>query len=269
MRVAVAASVVLSAIVALAACAGDDPAPAAPQSDGTEADVKGSAVCRATLRYLQKDAYKSVAGRTSPLWPPHTTTQLDITCDEKVVASSFQENHGTKPADLDPSGAVYLVETKTDTAPGKRRDLDKLAAAYAACSCEAATKFLSLNDVEDAEVQKVVAELVTYAGAHLACTGARSGAEVAGLLEKGDLPGFLDALSECSFEAGKDFQKGFDEALGKLLAASATTLSGYHVCNNDAALQDQIFTTFRETGKVVACDATSRLCGGPRWSLPR
>ena len=199
------------------------------------------------------------------MWPPHTTTQLDIGCDGKVVASSFHENHGTKPGELDPTGAVYLVETKADTASAKRRDLDELAAAYAVCSCEAATKFLSLNDVEDAEVQKVVAELVTYAGAHLACAGARSGAEVASLLEKGDLAAFLDALSECTFEAGKDFQKGFDEALGKLLGASATTLSGYHVCNNDAALQEELFTVFRDTGVVTACDATSILCRGPRW----
>jgi hypothetical protein len=262
----VAASLAFASLVG--ACSeSDDPATPGPTSD--DADVKSTASCVGTFRFLQKDAYKSTAGRSSPLWPPHTTTQLDIACGdagaEVPVGSSFQANHGTEPSAKDANGDVILVETKTLAVAGKRAQLDALAAAYDACSCEAETKFLSMTDVQDEAVQKVVAELVTYAGTYLVCTGDKTTEQVVGLLENGDLSAFLDALSSCSFEPGQDFEKGFDEALGKLLEASSTTLAGYHVCNNDAALQEQLITTFQTTGKVEACDATSILCRGPRW----
>jgi hypothetical protein len=250
----------------MVACSSDD-APESTAADANDADVKGASACTGTFRFLQKDAYKSTAGRSSPLWPPHTTTELDIACGQPaaVVATSFQANYGTEPGEKDANGDIILVETKTLEAKAKRVELDALAKAFAACTCEGGTKFLSLTDVQDEAVQKVVAELTTYAGQHLVCTGDKTTAQVVGLLENGDLNGFLGALSACSFEPGQDFEKGFNEALGKLLEASSTTLSGYHVCNNNAALQEQLFATFRDTGKVVACSNTSDLCKGPRW----
>ena len=35
--------------------------------------------CTATLHFLQKDAYKDGAGRSSDLWPPHTTVRQSST----------------------------------------------------------------------------------------------------------------------------------------------------------------------------------------------
>lgn len=266
-RLLALAPLLLATSLGLAACGSDDdPAPASG-AEADDADVKGAKNCTATLHFLQKDAYKSTAGRTSAQWPPHTTTVLDIACGDPatVASSSVQANHGTKPTDVDATGAVILVETNKATVTGKRAELDALKAAFDACSCEGGTEFLSLDQVQDEAVQKVVAELVSYAGEVLVCTGDKPTADVVGLLEKGDLAGFLDALSGCTFREGESFEKGFDEALGKLLAASSTTLAAYHVCNNDAALQEQLFKSFQATGKVTACVNTDVLCRGPRW----
>jgi len=268
-RVLAPAFLALAASFCLSACSGEDAAPAGAGAETDDADVKGAGTCTGTFRFLQKDAYKSTAGRSTPAWPPHTTTVLDISCGDPatLAATSFQANYGTEPGEKDANGQVILVEVKAVEAKAKRADLDKLAAAFALCTCsgEGGTKFLSLTDVKDGEVQKVVAELTSYAGKHLVCTGDKSTADVVGLLEAGDLNGFLAGLANCTFEAGENFEEGFNEALGKLLQASATTLKGYHVCNNNAALQEQLFTTFRDTGKVVACTNTSELCSGPRW----
>lgn len=266
-RLLAPAFLAFAASLSVAACSSEDDAPPATNPEADDADVKGAGNCTATMRFLQKDAYKSTAGRSSNKWPPHTTVQVDIACGSPaaVVASSFQANHGTKPSDKDATGTTILVETKAITATGKRAQLEALKTAFDGCSCDGGTEFLSLDQVQDEAVQKVVAELVTYAGEVLVCTGDKPTADVVGLLEKGDLSGFLDALSSCEFREGESFEKGFDEALGKLLAASSTTLAGYHVCNNDAALQEELFKTFQSTGKVGACDPANVLCAGPRW----
>lgn len=266
-RLLAPAFLVVSTALSLGACASDDAAPPASGAEADDADVKGAGTCTATLRFLQKDAYKSTAGRTNDLWPPHTTTQLDIACGSPatIAASSFQANHGTKPTDKDANGDVILVETKAITATGKRAQLDAFQKAFDACSCEGGTQFLSLDQVQDEAVQKVVADLVTYAGSVLVCTGDKPTADVVGLLQKGDLTAFLAALDGCTFREGESFEKGFNEALGKLLQASSTTLAGYHVCNNDAALQEELFTSFQTTGKIGKCDPANVLCAGPRW----
>ena len=109
----------------------------------------GSAeVCEATFRVLQKDAYKETAGRSSDLWPPHTTTVLEVTCDGEAVDGGFEANHGTEPGQTDANGDVILVEVGTYSAPGTREELELLLETYATCDCESTTEFLSLDSLQ-------------------------------------------------------------------------------------------------------------------------
>lgn len=223
----------------------------------------GTETCSATFIWLQKDAYKETAGRSSSLWPPHTTTTLDIVCDGNLVRSAFRENHGTKPGAKDANGDVLLVDVGTMAANGTRAELDALANAYEACEC--GTKFLSMDALGDAAVQQLVKELSDYATAHLTCTGAVDAAGLVQKLQAGDIEGVLAVLPNCTWDSGSDFSGGFDAALKKIIAAAQEALSDYHVCNNDAELQAALFDSYRQGGGVGSCDAQSPLCAGPKW----
>jgi len=258
------AAAVFFASLSVVACADDDPAPT-DVGAGTD-DVK-KATCTATFDSLQKDAYKDTAGRSSKLWPPHTTTTLAVTCNGAEVSSAFQANHGTEPGQKDANGEVFLVTMKSAKVTGTKTALTALAQAYGACSCdgEGGTQFLSLDSIKDEATQGLIGKLASYAEANLTCTGSTTAKGLADLLRAGKLTEFLGGLEGCSFPAGGDFSKGFDEATTLLIAEAKAALADYHVCNNDAALQAQLVETFQTTGKVVACDPKSDLCKGPRW----
>src|SRR5262245_29962560 len=61
------------------ACGGskDSPGEGSQNVSGKEGPAE---TCTATFRWLQKDAYKNTGGRSTALWPPHTTTVLDVQC---------------------------------------------------------------------------------------------------------------------------------------------------------------------------------------------
>jgi hypothetical protein len=230
---------------------------------GTSGADAGNELCTASFAWLQKDAYKDTAGRTSDLWPPHTTTTLDITCNGQVVRSAFRENHGTKPDAVDANGDVFLVKVASKDVSGQKQALEALADAYESCECS--TKFLSMDSLGDETIQLVVQEISTYIVAHLTCTGSVDANGVVTLLQNGDIQGVLAALPSCTWESGFDLANGFDTALQKIIADAQEALADYHVCNNDAELEATLFDDFGKTGQATACNGDSTLCHGPKW----
>lgn len=256
----------------------------APATDVTSSDVMrvdvattdavtpsdaGPEQCSAVFRFLQKDAYRDGPGRTTSLWPPHTTTVLDVSCARggaapAVVASAYMENHGTLPSAVDmASGRPILQETRVvGPVYGTRAELLSLLDAYRACECAPGTRFLSLEALQDTAVQSLVGALIGYVQLHLACSG---GVTVSGLvdaLRAGRITDVIAALPSCQWNAGSGLAAGFDSAIQSALSA---TLAQYHVCNNDAYLQAQLFGTFQASHFVRACDNTSAACRSPRW----
>jgi hypothetical protein len=244
-------------LIALGACAGPDP----------DCD------CQAVFRWLQKDAYKSTAGRSTAAWPPHTTTTLEVSCatadgGEEVVASVFMANHGTAPGAVDASGTEILVEVKrSEPIPGDRATLLGLVDAFQQCECAPATEFLSMDALKsnDEMMKQILAGVTSYVEDHLVCAGEVTTSDVVGLLNALDFEGVLAALPSCSFAAGSGWAEGLDEAAQSVVAGLQQTLAGYHVCNNDAKLQAELFATYAAEGIVRACDNSSALCQGPAW----
>lgn len=241
-------------------------------SDTTTDDGSGAAgsgagsatACEGAMAVLQKDAYRETAGRSSELWPPHTTTELTWSCPpSKVLHSSFQANHGTEPGETDANGDVFLVEVGQLPVSGSEAQLTALQTAYDACLCS--TSFLSLDALQDQVVQDLVAELSTYITDNLTCNGAVDTMGVVSLLQMGDIDAVIAEIPNCVWAGGSDWAGGFDAALGAIIATANEALDDYHVCNNDAALQAKLIQTFVDTGEVVACDGDDALCHRPKW----
>lgn len=249
-------------VAALAGCSSDT---GSDSADVTQADT----TCSAAYRTLQKDAYKSTAGRSSELWPPHTTTTYEVACATgqqapQVVQSAVMANHGTRPDAVDESGEVILVEVDSLAVHGTRQELTALGQAFEQCSCDAATTFLSLDALQDEGIALLVEELGAVLGSVLTCPGEGGTAALIALLKQGAIETAVQTLPTCIWADGADLEGALDQALSQVLAAG-DALAGYHVCNNDAQLQAELVATFVATGEVKACDATSPLCQGPTW----
>lgn len=243
-----------------AGSSGDDTSTGSTSTTGDTAET-----CTATFRWLQKDAYAEVAGRSSPLWPPHTTTTYHVTCADGVAATTFMANHGTEPGALDANGDELLVEVAVAHVNGPRDELLALYDEYQLCECGSATEFLSMDALEDQAVQLVVGRILNYVGAYLDCGGAPPVEDVIQWLQDGDIESVLGALPGCTWEDGHDWATGFSDAGLALLDDVVTTLDGYHVCNNDAVLQTGLWEAYAATGTVGSCDATGDVCKGPLW----
>lgn len=252
-----ALSVLLASSILLAtAC--DDNVETGDPNNVTEAQ------CVATFRVLQKDAYKETAGRTTALWPPHTTTLLEIACDGEVVSSAFQANHGTEPGQVDANGDVFLVEVGAFEVEGSRAELEALKDAYSTCSCDSETTFLSLDSLDDTTAQALMETVTSYLEANMTCTTGTP-TDIVAKLSASDVEGAIDQFLACTWSSGASFEEGLDLALSALAQKTGELLSDYHVCNNDAALQKELFDGYAATGEVKACDATAALCHSPTW----
>jgi hypothetical protein len=251
------------ASLAVAACGG-----AHDRSDGAESDlVSQSEKCTATFHWLQKDAYKNTAGRSTALWPPHTTTTLEVHCvgangQETFSTNTFKENHGTKPGQLDANHKPLLEEVKRTEATGTRDQMDKLVDAYQSCGCDAATQFLSMDMVkDDLSTKKILAAFAEYAAKHLTCAGERKVQDVALMLANEEFEQALTVIPTCSWGAGYGFEDGLRSAAAGILP----DLSKFHVCNNDAKLEAALFAQFTTDGSAPACDSTGDTCRGPAF----
>jgi hypothetical protein len=246
--------------------AGDDSSPDA----GPDA-APASESCYALLHWLQKDAYKNTGGRTDQAWPPHTTTVMEVHCvddtgTDTIVGSAFRDNHGTDPGTVDANGRSMLDEVKvSDPAPGTRDQLLGLLATYTQCECAPATQFLSMTSVQGPVEQQILGAVVGYVQANLECSGAVTTDQLVGMLPNGDFDDAISAMPSCTWANGADWSTGLTQAAQSVLASTQEQLSSYHVCNNDAMLEANLFSTFASTGNVVACDNTTPICQGPAW----
>lgn len=247
---------------ALAGCGSDDESKDPGKSD-TDDVVEQDETCTGTLRILQKDAYKDVAGRSSELWPPHTTTVFDIDCGDGVL-STVQANHGTKPDAVDGNGDVFLVQTGVLEVEGTEDDLLDLAVAFEACSCDEATTFLTLDTLDEDTASQLLDRVGAYLEENLICEGT-SGDELSTLLASGDVDALLAILPGCTWADGTSLEDGLDQALAELVEATGGLLEDYHVCNNDAALQVELVEQFDASGEIVKCVADAPICHGPTW----
>ena len=225
----------------------------------------GSEACKATFRWLQKDAYKDTAGRTSDLWPPHTTTALDISCNGTSVSKTFMSNHGTEPDEVDKNGDVFLIEVKNAEATGTRDELMQLVGTYQACQCDPGTKFLSLDSISDALAKQLLDDVAKYIKLHLVCSVPGGTDALLLNLQNGKITQVITDLPKCTWGNGTGFEDGLNAAFQALVMQTQETLQNYHVCNNDALLQAGLFEEFATSHQVGTCDDSAAICHGPMW----
>jgi hypothetical protein len=230
----------------------------------------GASDCTATFTWWQKDAYLNSPGRQHPLWPPHTTTQLQVTCGGEVVGTASMTNHGTPYGTTNDAGVPMLTQTDQATVTGTQAQLTSLLSTYQACECDPATTggpgtvFLSAQP-PSAVMGQVLAAVAAYASQNLVCPASTPTAQVANMLSSGNFDGAVTAMLQCSWSNGSSFEAGLNQAASALSGELSSTLAGYHVCNNDAMLQANLFASFQQNGSVAACDKTASVCSGPAF----
>jgi len=209
-----------------------------------------------TLTVLQKDAYSDVAGRSSDLWPPHTTTVFKWDNGREV-----QLNHGTAPEETDAKGNPLLVITKVYTFSCTKIEMELLQKVYKEAVCDNNTnKFLNLAAATTSLEQSFIEGLFDYISKHtrLTCNDSVKDSVVA-YFEAGKISKAIAELTNCSWEKD-DWKIAFETVLGNVLSHLGHNLSDYHVCNNDAAPQVDLIKNFISTGKV---EMPSKNCSGP------
>ncbi|MBW2528878.1 MAG: hypothetical protein JRI23_32180, partial [Deltaproteobacteria bacterium] len=84
-------------------------------------------------------------------------------------------------------------------------------------------------------------------------------------LTEGDVETLLEMAPSCTWASGASWTEGLDAAVRHFAERSSQELADYHVCNNDAVIQAEMWETFAATGAVPACNTTSAACAGPQW----
>lgn len=222
--------------------------------------------CTVTFDWLQKDAYKETAGRTSDLWPPHTTTRIHAVCTRldgtEDVITAFMANHGTEPGEKDANGDVFLTQVQDQRTQSTRGKVLRLIDAYEGCEC--GNEFLSMDILDDELVAGVMEALLPYVSENLDCGGDPSIDTLVGWLSAGDIESVLAALPNCQWGGDSSLELGLEQALTTALAGSVS-IGDTHVCNNDAALQSELWSVFNTDGTVGSCDPANTVCAGPMW----
>jgi hypothetical protein len=258
-------ALVLAAL--LPACSGSAPDASDPSGDPGKGDIvspvsqSDQKACAVTFRWLQKDAYANRAGRTSELWPPHTTTVLEVACKNMEPYSKFRENHGTLPSAVDASGTPILVEVKR-SGPfyGTMARTRELVAAYEGCECAPNSEFFSTDGVNQDKAQALLGALGLYVQEHLRCPDADV-EQLSNYLASGAFDQMLDAVASCAWDTGESWGDGFETATRDVLGDD---FAKYHVCNNDAELEADLFERFTKGATLGSC-VDSPLCHGPKW----
>jgi len=201
-----------------------------------------------TLTVLQKDAYSNIAGRTSNLWPPHTTTVFKWENGTEV-----QLNHGTAPDEVDAQGNPFLVVTKIYTFTGTKSQMEALQQAYKKAVCDDDHhKFLDFNDATDVLESSFLDGLKEYIAkdASFTCSGSVSKDLLITLFEAGEFAKVITELPNCSWNQ-ESWKLAILSVLNDVLLSLGHKISDYHVCNNDAAMQVDLIKNFINTGKVI------------------
>jgi hypothetical protein len=122
-----------------------------------------------------------------------------------------------------------------------------------------------MDSVQGPLEQQILSTVIGYVQANLECSGAVTTDQLVGMLQSGDFDDAIAALPSCTWANGADWSDGLTQAAQTVLASTQSQLSSYHVCNNDAMLEANLFSTYASTGSVVACDNTTPTCQGPAW----
>ena len=112
---------------------------------------------------------------------------------------------------------------------------------------------------------QVLAAVQTYVQQNLQCPGGTSPSQIASMIQSGDFGGAESAMGGCTWANGTSFEAGLSQAASAVSGDLASVLAGYHVCNNDAMLQANLFLGFQSNGSIAACDPTSDVCKGPQF----
>lgn len=240
----------------------DAPVEQPDASAGASSSGAPQETCTARFVWLQKDAYKETGGRSSALWPPHTTTTLAVDCGGETVASAFHANHGSEPESRDDSGRLFLDEVKRSEVQGTRAELLALLETYEGCECEAGS-FLSMNSLSTDVVQDLLEEFTLLVEDTIECADGGTALLVEALRAQ-DFETALTLVPTCSWPEG-DVAPTLTEALQSVLQGAQRTLESYHVCNNDAKLQADLFASFGGASPLAACNQNSDTCKGPMW----
>ena len=199
-----------------------------------------------TLTVLQKDAYKETAGRTSDLWPPHTTTVLEWGENHRAV----QVNHGTSPEERDANGDLFLVPVKVYRFSGTESELQELEATYKlAVNDDADHKFFSLDDGQAAMVESLLNGLYDYIADDengFICSNGVTKEQVLSMLSNKNFDTLLIAIPKCNWTQ-TDYNRAFNYVLDDIFA----TMGEYHVCNDDAIMQVDLVKNFILNGNIT------------------
>lgn len=221
--------------------------------------------CKATFVWLQKDAYKETGGRTTDLWPPHTTTTLAVECDGAAVASAFMANHGSEPGSKDAEGNDFLAETRRVEVNGTRAELTELLGTYQGCECEPES-FLSMNSLDQDVVADLLGEFTTLIEGDTVTCPDDTKDDLVTALNAQDFESALVIVPTCTWPGpdGNPAQT-LSDALQTVIATTGGVLDDFHVCNNDAKLQADLVTGFQTGGAITACPRNTDTCKGPMW----
>ncbi len=202
-----------------------------------------------TLTVMQKDAYSDVAGRSSDLWLPHTTTVFKWSKDSVV-----QLNHGTAPNEVDANGDKFLVVVKTYTFTGTKTELENLQTAYEGATFDNGTnsKFLNLSDgtaVLETSFISGIKDYISDGANGFPDNGDITRDSLITLFGSGMYKEFAEHVSSFSWTKS-NWTTAIETVLGDVLSATGENLSDYHVCNDDADLQVRLVKNFITTGKI-------------------
>lgn len=260
MRSLIVAGLALFAVLpACAMSAADNGANSSADIVSDPPEAKGEAItaapddpCTATLHFMQKDAYKDGAGRTSDLWPPHTTTVLEVTCQTASgpqTTKPFDANHGTLPDAKDATGTTILVEVPMDasvvTTSAPWSEMQKLIASYTTCECQPDT-FLSMDAVTP-QAMGIINEVASLFDCQQPTSALLAAAQAK------DVATVKSILAGCTLKADVTPDQ-FEETADDVETTVQQTMAGKHVCNNDALLQADLFASFRDNKTAPTCN---------------
>lgn len=212
-----------------------------------------------TLTVLQKDAYSNVAGRSSKLWLPHTTTVFKW--DE---GTTVQKNHGTAPNERDSEGELFLEEIIVYKFSGTEEQMEKLEEAYKkAVYDDGAHKFLDLENGEGELAKGFLSGLKHYIadGDNLFTCEGTNKADIIRLFELKKFNEITKKIDACNFTK-TDWSFAFAEVLGDVLGDFGHNINDYHVCNDDAVLQVDLIKNYIKTGEIKIPELVN---DGPMW----
>ena len=199
-----------------------------------------------TLTILQKDAYSNVAGRSSLLWPPHTTTVFEWELGKEV-----QLNHGTAPGEKDAFGNEFLVETKVYHFTGTEVQLRELQTAYTNSTMDDGNSpFLSLDSGKGLFEKAFLESLKNFVDTSLIlCSGSMTKAELIAHFDAGEIDQVIAGIESCSWTKA-DWKLAVQAALNKAVKDLGHNILDYHDCNNDAFLQMMLIKNYTGVGTI-------------------